>query len=156
MAYPLFQKMGVVLPVLWWLCPALTKMMKLWFKLPFSFLSCFRFSPVCCFLSHPPLGITRTAYRWAAAANGRRWPRWSKAALPREESGRGVALQTETQTVGQLPGEEGWGALQHERLTVGEWAWSGWPERKCGLWEACVSVCIVQFTVPICQAFNYR
>ncbi|TKS77547.1 Cyclic AMP-dependent transcription factor ATF-7 [Collichthys lucidus] len=34
------------------------------------------------------------------------------------KSGRGIALQTETQTVGQLPREEGRGALHPERLAV--------------------------------------
>lgn len=98
------------------------------------------FLPLCspplsvCFLltlsSVLPLGISSTAYRWASAADGRRWPRWAKAAFPWEESGCSITLQAETQTVGQFPGEEGWGALHLERLTVGKWAWSGWAGRK--------------------------
>lgn len=148
--------MGAVLLVVRWLWCALTKMMKLWLKLPFSFSSCFRSPPGCWFPSQPfpPLGISSAAYRWASAADSRRWPRWAKATLPREESGCGIALQTETQTVGQFPREEGWGAQHPECLTVGEWAWSGWAEMKCGLWKACVTVHIVTVTVSTCQAFK--
>lgn len=124
--------------------------MKLWLKLPFSF-SSFSHS-VCLSVSFSPfalalpVGISSTAYRWASAADSRRWPRWAKAALPREESGCGVALQTETQTVGQLPREESWGAQHHECLTVGEWAWNRWAGMKCGLRVASVSVFVVTRT----------
>lgn len=127
--------------------------MKLWLKLPFSVSSVLR-SPPCLYiyflLTLPPVlpqGISSTAYRWAATADNRRRPRWEKAALPREESGCSVTLQTETQSVGQLPREEGWGAQQHERLTVCKWAWSGLAGMKCALWKVGVSVCTVTVAV---------
>ena len=145
--YHLFQlqKTEAVLLVVRWLWCALTEIMKLWLRLPFSLSSFFRLPPLSvCFLLTLclilPLGISSTAYRWASAADSRWWPRWAKAALPREESGCSIPLQTETQTVGQFPGEEGWGALQPECLAVGEWAQSGWAGMKRGLWEACVNV----------------
>lgn len=145
------QKTGAVLLVVRWLWCALTEIMKLWLKLPFSLSSFFRLPRLSvCFLLTLclilPLGISSTAYRWASAADSRWWPRWAKAALPREESGRSIPLQTETQTVGQFPGEEGWGALQPERLAVGEWAQSGWAGMKRG---PCVSL-----TAPSWEALS--
>lgn len=126
------------------------------------FLYFFRSPPLSlCFLLtlYPvlPLGISSTAYRWASAADGRRWPRWAKAAFPWEESGRCIALQTETQTVGQLPREEGWGALQPERLIVCEWAWSGWVCVWGGWNVHCgrpMLVCAWSHSLCTGQAFN--
>lgn len=97
--------------------------------------------PVCFLLtlsSVLPLGISSTAYRWASTADAWWWPRRAEAALPREESGCGIAMQTETQAVGQFSWEEGWGAVHSECLAVGEWAWNGWVGGsvwiKCGLY----------------------
>lgn len=99
-------------------------------------------SSVCAFPSdlYPASpGISSTAYRWASTADDRRWPRRTKAAFPREEPGGSIPLQTETQTVGQLPREESRGAQHFERLTVGEWASSGWM-LLMGLLTTCKSL----------------
>lgn len=136
---------------------ALTKIMELWLKLPFSFSSFFCTHPLSCLFPSnplPSLGISSATYGWASAADSRRWPRRAKAALPREESSCCVALQTETQTLGQFPREEGWGAQHPERLAVGEWAWSGRMGMKCDVWEACLSMCIVTLTVQSWHAVH--
>lgn len=72
-----------------------------------------------CLLRPAVSGVTRSAHGGSQAENNR-WRPWrEKTALPWAEPSSGFSLQTETQAVGQLSGEEGWGAHIHQRLAVG-------------------------------------
>ncbi len=64
-------------------------------------------------------GVTRSAHRRSQEEDGWWRPWWEEAALPGAEPGSSFSLQTETQDMGRLSGEEGRRTHLHQRLAVG-------------------------------------